>query len=214
MDFSFNVILLLVFHFLAASAVSKDCRAKGIEKKDSFVILTFFFPVITGIVYACKRKKYASADLPENSAGFASSAKFLSVIAVIALIASGVVGTMSMSNSDPMITNKYDIIKYDRNGDAYFFNQKINYYDREGNVYQMTDTNSEFVNTETNEKYEYYNCVVDSDGYFLLVDGDNYEIIGDNIVSYEGHSYLLAMRAKWDRDGLLYDSWGNQVFLP
>lgn len=214
MDFSFNIVFLLIFHIFAAAAVSKSCTARGIVKKDSYVILTFFFPIIVGIVYFCKRKKLSNPDdMPENSAHSMSSAKILSVAAVIAFAVSGIYGTMTMNNADPMTTYHYDIIQYDRNGDAYFFSQKINYYDREGNTYQLTDTNAEFVNIETNEKYDYFNCVVDNEGYFLLVDGYNYEFIGDNVISYEGHSYLLAMSARWDRDGQLYNNDNSKVIL-
>lgn len=210
MDFSFNIILLIVFHILASCAVSKDCTARAIEKKDAYVISSFFFPIIAGVIYACKRKKLSQAEnMPANSSKLISSAKVLCIIAVLTFAVSGVAGTMSMHNSDPMQISHYDIIKYDREGKPYFFNQKINYYDRAGNTYQLTDTNAEFVNMETNEKYVYSDCVVDNEGYFLLVDGYRCEFVGDNIVSYEGHSYLLAMSARWDRDGLLYNSYGN-----
>lgn len=96
---------------------------------------------------------------------------------------SGIAGTMSMNNADPMMTYQYDIIKYDRNGDPYFFNQKVNYYDRDGNVYQMTDDNACFINTETGEEYAYTNCFIDSKGYFIYLTSEELcEFTGDDIV--------------------------------
>lgn len=216
MDFSFNIIFLLIFHILAAIAVSKDCTARGITKKDSFVILTFFFPLIAGIVYGCKRKKLSNPDdMPENSAHIMSSAKFLSVIAVIMFAVSGIYGTMTMNNSDSMMTYHYDIIKYDRNGDAYFFNQKINYYDREGNVYQISDDHAALINVDTQESFEYLICFIDKDGYVVFLDNDdrlNGRLL-DDIYFIDDHMYIYFFDVKWDREGLLYNSYGNRIYL-
>lgn len=214
MDFSFNIILLIVFHILTAFAVLKDCTARGIKKKDAYVISSFFFPIIAGIVYGCKRKKLSQADdIPENSSKLISSAKVLSVIAVITLAASGVAGTMTMNNSDPMLTEHYDIIKYDRESNPYFFYQKVKFYDRQGNVYYKDDFNSGFIDAQTNEEYDYLNCYVDKDGYF--VQRDAYSGTLDHMIFHDGseHSYLLGITAQWNKDGELYDSDGNRIYL-
>lgn len=58
MDFSFNIILLIVFHILTACAVSKDCTARGIKKKDAYVISSFFFPIIQGLFTDVKGKGF------------------------------------------------------------------------------------------------------------------------------------------------------------
>lgn len=216
MDFSFNIVFLLIFHILAAAAVSKSCTARGIVKKDSYVILTFFFPIIVGIVYFCKRKKLSHPDdMPENSAHSMSSAKILSVAAVVAFAVSGIYGTMTMNHADPMTTYHYDIIKYDRNGAPYFFGQKINYYDKEGNVYQLSDDHAALINVDTQESFEYLICFIDKDGYVVFLDNDarlNGELF-DNIYSIDNHMYIYLIDVKWDRDGLLYNSYGNRIYL-
>lgn len=216
MDFSFNIILLLVFHIIAAAAVSKDCTARGILKKDSYVILTFFFPVIIGIAYGCKRKKISSADdMPENSARLISSAKTLCVIAIITFISSGVVGTISMSSADSMMTYHYDVIKYDRNGAPYFFNQKVNYYDRDGNIYQINDDENSLINIETQECFEYPICYIDKEGYVVFLD-ENARLRGeqyDFLYEIDNHSYIYLPYVRWDRDGMLYDINGTHWIL-
>lgn len=216
MDFSFNIILLFVFHIFAAVAVSKDCTARGIKKKDAYAISAFFLPIIVGIIYACKRNKSEKSDeIPENSAALKSRAKLLSVIAVITLVASGVAGTMAMNNSDPMFTYHYDIIQYDRNGDPYFFNRKMNYYDSEDNVYQINDEKNALVNIETQEYYEYPICFIDKDGYVVFLD-DDARLRGESdgyIYNVDEHSYIYLPYAKWDREGMLYDSNGTHWVL-
>ena len=49
------VLISLAVRILMALAVEADCRAKNIKEKTAYTVLTFFFPVIVGIVYACTR---------------------------------------------------------------------------------------------------------------------------------------------------------------
>lgn len=50
-------ILSIAFSTLLMLAVGFDCKAKNNDKKTMWMVLTFFFPIIAGIVYACTRNK-------------------------------------------------------------------------------------------------------------------------------------------------------------
>ena len=52
-----GTILAIVFRVLFMLAINFDCRARNLKATTLFTILSFFFPLITGIVYACVRKE-------------------------------------------------------------------------------------------------------------------------------------------------------------
>lgn len=95
MEIHFEIISLIIFHILMTISVSKDCKSKAIINSSSYVVLTFFFPVITGIVYACKRNNAQKAEeLPENSKALADSSVLFFVLAVIVFIISAIIGQL------------------------------------------------------------------------------------------------------------------------
>lgn len=95
MEIHFEIISLTIFHILMAIAVSKDCKAKAVINSGVYVVLTFFFPIITGIVYACKRNNAAKAEeKPENSKKLADSSVLFFVLAVIVFIISAIIGQL------------------------------------------------------------------------------------------------------------------------
>ena len=218
MGISFNVIFLFIFHILMAVAVARDCKARAIVKKDLYVVLTFFFPIITGVVYACKRNKAKKLDeKPEDAKKLVHKSKRAFVFALVVFVISGVLGTLTMNNADPMLVSRYNIVNFDRNGKPYFFNQKIMYYDADGNTYQLSDDNSHFVNTETGTEYHCTHCFVDKDGYFVYFDNDAMsDLSGDGDIYLDpstGHSYLWAPHASWEMSGALCDSNGTHWLL-
>lgn len=50
-------VLNVATSVFAMLTVGYDAKALGVKKRTKFMVLTFFFPVITGIVYLCVRKK-------------------------------------------------------------------------------------------------------------------------------------------------------------
>lgn len=50
-------LLSLSFSTLLMLAIGFDCKAKNNDKKTMWMVLTFFFPIIVGIIYACTRNK-------------------------------------------------------------------------------------------------------------------------------------------------------------
>lgn len=218
MQISFNILFLFIFHILMAVSVARDCKARAIAKKDLYTVLTFFFPIITGIVYACKRNKAQTLDdKPEDAKKLVHKSKRAFAIALVVLVISNISGTATMNNANPMLVSTYNFINFDRNGKPYFFNQKVMYYDVEGNTYQKSDDNSSFVNTETGEEYHCTHCFVDKDSYFIYFDNEAMsELTGDGDIyldSSTGHSYLWAPHASWDRSGALYDLNGTHWML-
>ena len=95
MEIHFEIISLVIFHILMAIAVSKDCKSKAIINSSGYVILTFFFPIITGIVYACKRDSAAKAEeKPEDCNSLAEKSIVFFVLAVIVFIVSAIIGQL------------------------------------------------------------------------------------------------------------------------
>lgn len=93
MEIHFEIISLIIFHILMAIAVSKDCKAKAIVNSEAYTILTFFFPIITGIIYACKRNNAKSAEeKPENANTLAEKSKLFCVLAIIVFVISAIIG--------------------------------------------------------------------------------------------------------------------------
>lgn len=50
-------LLSLAFSTLLMLAIGFDCKAKNNDKRTMWMVLTFFFPIIVGIIYACTRNK-------------------------------------------------------------------------------------------------------------------------------------------------------------
>lgn len=218
MDFSFNIIFLVLFHIFIALAINRDCSARCIKKKNSYTVCAFFFPVIAGIVYACTRNKAQTLDeKAENREKLLKNSKIFFVSALIFFVISLYAGTDAMSNADSFSITTYNIVSYDRTGTPYFFRQKINYFDRSGNTYKLSEDENNFVNINTGEEYSVTNCFVDKDGYLVYFTSEDISdmemeesIYTDN---KNHHSYMWAKSARWDKDGGLYNAAGRRWYL-
>ncbi len=62
-----GAVLSVAFHILLALAINSDCRARNLKATTLLTVLALFFPVVTGVVYACVRdtaepnEKYCAA---------------------------------------------------------------------------------------------------------------------------------------------------------
>lgn len=56
-NFAIVCAIYTIFRVLMCFAVYFDATARGVKDKILFTVLTFFFPIIVGIVYLCIRKK-------------------------------------------------------------------------------------------------------------------------------------------------------------
>ncbi len=53
-EFIASIVLFILFKVLVMLAVGFDCKSRGVKDKSLWMVLTFFFTVIAGIVYACR----------------------------------------------------------------------------------------------------------------------------------------------------------------
>lgn len=248
MNFTINLFsgfLGLLFRTLLAAAINKDCLAKGIVKKNTYVALVFVFPIASGIVYACTRNKAEKMriqcnDFKDNDSSrdasdcslvktnadeklnslIKSSNKLFIWSAIIFILYMAAAFLSPAPDKTDMTTTTYNIIQYDRNGDMYFFNQKLKYFDKEGAAYVLSENRDYFVNTQTDEKFVYYSCFVDKDGYLICFNPETffdnhfeepyYQDIGFCYSDSQGNLYYKASEVCWDRDGVMYDP-NNQV---
>ena len=191
-----SVLCSVAFRALFALAINADCRARGMAST-AYTVLSVFFPVITGIVYAIKRNKNVSAQsLVKKSIVFfviaaiffaGSTATFAASRAVAKKVNSEISEPLEISDEEAQkiadkaleefAKNNGDtgsitegLRYYDRDGKAYDSPDKVPFYDRDGNVYHyITDEQVRifFENEKTGEKLESEKCFVDGDGYFV-----------------------------------------------
>ncbi|WP_177917757.1 hypothetical protein [uncultured Eubacterium sp.] len=57
--FFVTFVLSVAYRTLLCAAVSFDAKARGVKERTLYTVLTFFFPLIVGIVYLCTRKNCA-----------------------------------------------------------------------------------------------------------------------------------------------------------
>jgi predicted nucleic acid-binding Zn ribbon protein len=67
-------VLQIAYRILFMLSIGFDCKAKGNKKQAMWMILSFFFPIIVGIVYACTRSKNVSEQKVCVSCGATLSA--------------------------------------------------------------------------------------------------------------------------------------------
>lgn len=49
-------VLSLIFKAFICAAINFDAKARGVKEKTMYTVLSFFFPIIVGIIYLCRRK--------------------------------------------------------------------------------------------------------------------------------------------------------------
>lgn len=53
-EFVFAIVFFVLFKVMVMIAVGFDCKSRGVKDKTLWMVLTFFFTIIAGIVYACR----------------------------------------------------------------------------------------------------------------------------------------------------------------
>lgn len=203
-------VLGLLFNILMAFAVEKDCRARNIKSKTTYSLLTFFFPIVVGIVYACTRKnaQKISAEPVPNAQKLAKKSVIIFIAAVIAFVAASGIQVYSLVTAAGDAVDKLDdIAYYDMKGNEYEASGDIIFYDKEGNAYNCAideDTyESSYVNQTTGDSYDSYNCYVDKDGYFYYDEDESIQMNDDFTAFYDtdGAEYFAISDVYWDADG-------------
>lgn len=195
-------------------AVNADAKAKNIKSRKTYAVLTFFFPLIAGIVYACTRKNAQRLDTPplENAQKLAKNSIIFFVVAVIIYVCSfgfGIyVGATQLSNIDDLAT----VDTYDMQGNLIGNDEDMPLYDRDGNKYilveEITDDDyiSYYENETTKEQYDSILVYIDEEGYFYFDEEGNIDMNDDgDFVDKDGKKYYSANTMYWDENGQLKD---------
>lgn len=152
------------------------------------------------------------------------------VIAYVVFIMSVVsmtIGTVDsvLDNSMNALEEKYNddthygyivddkIVYYDREGNVYFDDDDVLYYDKNGATYTYDDDDYSFEG-ETGVRYDYAYCFVDSDGYFIY-DAEGYQNDYNAAITFnertgdycdkDGNIYYYADEVSWDSEGTMVD---------
>ncbi|MCM1284679.1 MAG: hypothetical protein NC213_08485 [Acetobacter sp.] len=84
------------------------------------------------------------------------------------------------------------------------------YYDREDNAYHVecNDDSAFLVNETTNEKFDYYKCYIDSEGYFYYDEKGIIKYNEESGYCYDGTGtvYYYMFDTNWDRYGNLLNN--------
>jgi nitrate reductase NapE component len=82
-------VSVLALCICAMLAIGCDCKAHNVSSRKAYMVLAFFFPIVVGIIYLCKRNKYKKAcegvEIP-NSEKEKKNAKAYLIVAIIAWI--------------------------------------------------------------------------------------------------------------------------------
>lgn len=209
-------VLGLLFNILMAIAVEQDCRARNIKAKTTYSLLTFFFPIIVGVVYACTRKnaqKISDEPVP-NAQKLAKKSVALFVVAVIAFIAAGGLQIYSIvTAANDYVDGIDDIAYYDMKGNEYENIEEVLLYDADGNVYEYSLDENSYVNRTTGDSYDSYMCYVTKDGYFYYDEDGSIEASDDysSYVDTDGTEYYLTSGVYWTADGEMTNSLDNAL---
>lgn len=218
------VVLSLLFSVFMTIAVNKDCKARNLKSKTVYTVLTFFFPFIVGIVYACTRKnaQKASDEPVPNAQKLAKTSVTMFIIAVIAFIAAvGINVYLLVSSVSDLVGSVGDYgqeVLYDMKGNEYAADDNILLYDTDGNAYEFyLDENtyeSTYTNQTTGDSYDAYYCYVTTDGYFYYDDDESIQMNEEDFISYldtDGTKYYAATDVVWNADGEMVSYLGEAL---
>lgn len=198
-------------------AIGFDCKAKGIKSRTAYMVFAFFFPLITGIVYLCKKGRYNAAAanmvIPDRDKSISLRKIFLAV-AIVAFIASSVATGVAASRLIDKITEiasneeiisdadsnnnglylryAFDIngenVFYDAKGKSYSADTQVPFYDEQGRQYTLTSTDDyEMLLTDATTSHNYFDSYVTADG-FVIFDDDGSFTANSDFVSYTSDS--------------------------
>lgn len=221
--FGIAVILALLFRIFFAISISLDAKEANAKNRTLYSVLSFFFPLIVGIVYACNRdnKKIVPAEAQIEAPIKKSNASMICfILAVIMLIASSgiaIVTTvveftkMSGGMMDTITEDIYDMKGNKISSSAGSGIANMPYYDRDGNIYKyderindddMYEDNSVYIRQSDRAEFDPVYCYLDADGYFIYNEDDIYP--SDDFESHtddKGNIYYDINGMYWDKDG-------------
>ena len=99
---------------------------------------------------------------------------------------------------------------YDRNGEEANSRQEVKYYDKDGNVFMLEiveDYMPDYVNQQTGERYNGFECYITEDGYFFFDSNDKLKLVSGTTDTYsdsDGNKYYDISTVYWDNEGIMF----------
>lgn len=99
---------------------------------------------------------------------------------------------------------------YDRNGVEAKSREEILYYDKDGNVFMLEiveDYMPDYVNQQTGERYNGFECYITEDGYFYHDAADELKLVSGTTDTYknpDGKQFFDISTVYWDMNGNMF----------
>lgn len=213
--------------FMAVS-VYRDAKSRDFDNKWFWTILVFFSPILGRIAYAVYHRYVRKWlwDIPYPKVyqrkGFILMVLSFATygIMLIAMLASML--TIGVSKVKSAVDNEPIVIYYDIRGNEYGKAWKVPLYDREGNTYKYEFKDFDICYTDQNgNSYTSEKCYIDSDGYFVYDEEDDFVSVSENMDYYkdtEGNIYysVALLPVYWSEDGdtfvMVWKNIGFEIF--
>lgn len=229
-----------LFNILLAVAVNLDCRARNIQRRKMWTIITLLIPLVGGIVYAIKRKgekgeykqcascgqkEPASRNQCSKCGGFTlvdykhPKSKMLQTISIVLAVGAIICGIVDYASVVPStvkeIQKEYNQMASGEDDEeipeAPITENEL-YYDANGRAYSdLFDV--KFYDKEENT---YLYCYDDTDGVYFLREKDNkkYSNMNNCYVDKDGYFYYDSNESVTATDNNTFkDKEGNIYYL-
>lgn len=208
-----GTILMIAHRLLMALAINLDCRARNIGARRIFTVLSFFFPIVIGVIYCIRRKglnkeykvchacgtktradqrrcaKCGSINLYEYESPKKRMLTAISIILCAASIISFAVYEVSEFDAqkkelEAIRQGEYDDEYEDEMDDEFYYDIKgIAHTDKENMLYYTKDDKQYTYDDVCNNE----DAFVDEEGYLCFVKADDLTPVED---SEYNHFYL------------------------
>lgn len=228
-----GTVLMIAHRVLMALAINLDCRARNIGARRMFTVLSFFFPIIIGIIYCMRRKglnkeykvchacgtrtradqrrcsKCGSINLYEYESPKKKMLTAISIILCVASVVSFAVYEVSEFDSqrkeiEAIRNGEYDEDELDIDDEFYYDIKGIAHTDKENVIYYTRDDKEYSYNDVCNNE----DAFVDEEGYLCFVKTGDLTPVEDseyNIYYYdEGQNEKVKYVEFTDSNGKKY----------
>lgn len=200
-------------------SINADAKARNLKSRKVYAVLTFFFPFIVGIVYACTRKTAQRLETPgvDNQNKLVKKSIALFVAAVIFYACSvGCGAYLGYTMSGDILGGFSDVETYDMKGNLITEDESMPAYDKDGNKYVLVEniTDDDYIayyeREDTKEQFDYDYCYLDENGYFYYDKDKVIEMDDDaNFCDTNGNKYYSIESMFWDENGNMMDYWDS-----
>lgn len=190
-----GTVLMIAYRIFMALAINLDCRARNIGVRRAFTILSFFFPIVIGIVYFVRRKglnkeykvchacgtktradqrrcsKCGSINLYEYESPRKKLLTVISIVLCVASIASFAICEVKEFDSQrkemqAIVNGEYEDEEYENSDEFYYDIKGIAHIDKENVLYYTRDDKEYSYNDVCNND----NAFVDEEGYLCFME--------------------------------------------